>query len=347
MTCIPILFSTTAVMLRPLQTLLLCSLLLASAANATLYEECLLEKMESMGGSTTLSEVKALCIDRIDHNNAASPADIEQDESSAITQREEITEDTMEKPFAITAHQPNYFLYTYNFDPNVEPFELGSTDLNEGSLDNEEIKFQVSIKAPLWVNMFGSNANLWLAYTNTSWWQAFNSNSAPFRETNHEPELFVDWETDLKFAGFDWRLFRIGFTHESNGRGGSLSRSWNRIIGQVVAERGNFYASTRLWWRLPEDEKDATADDNPDIEDYLGYGEFTGLYKFGKQNLGFMLRNNLRRDNNGAIQVDYTFPLTRRLRGQVQYFSGYGESLIDYNAYTNRIGIGIMLNDWL
>jgi phospholipase A1 len=39
--------------------------------------------------------------------------------------------------------------------------------------------------------------------------------------------------------------------------------------------------------------------------------------------------------------------MSRRVKWFLQYFNGYGESLIDYNAYTHRFGIGIALTDWL
>ena len=79
----------------------------------------------------------------------------------------------------------------------------------------------------------------------------------------------------------------------------------------------------------------------------MGYGELRFGYKMGEYNLGMMLRNNLRSENRGAVQLDWSFPINNRFRGYVQYFNGYGESLIDYNDSVNRLSIGIMLTDWL
>ena len=107
------------------------------------------------------------------------------------------------------------------------------------------------------------------------------------------------------------------------------------------------------WWRIPEDRKedplDPDGDDNPDIDDYMGYFELYSAYQWDEHNFGIMLRNNLRSDNKGAFQFDWTFPLDDegKLRGYVQYFNGYGESLIDYNRRVNRLGVGFVLTDWL
>jgi phospholipase A1 len=176
-------------------------------------------------------------------------------------------------------------------------------------------------------------------------WQFYNNaNSAPFRDTNYEPEVMLTWDTDRDVFG--WRLSRIDYAlnHQSNGRSKPLSRSWNRAIATAYLTRGHFGVMVRPWFRFPENERD---DDNPDIEHYLGHGEITLSYSHRRQLVSAMFRNNLSlTDNKAALQVDYTFPLTRVLRGLVQYFYGYGECLLDYNNKSNRIGVGFALSEW-
>ena len=60
-----------------------------------------------------------------------------------------------------------------------------------------------------------------------------------------------------------------------------------------------------------------------------------------------LVRDNLRKDNRGALQLNWTFPIweTTDVRGYVQYFTGYGESMIDYNASTNRFSIGFIMSE--
>jgi len=141
---------------------------------------------------------------------------------------------------------------------------------------------------PLAVGLFDDRASIFAAYTNTSWWQAYNSDvSAPFRETNHEPELFMNFNNDWKILGLTNRLNGIGIVHQSNGRSEPLSRSWNRIYANFVFERGGLGLSLKPWYRIKEDEE---TDNNPDITDYLGYGEVKVAYKTGKQTLTAMGR---------------------------------------------------------
>jgi len=56
------------------------------------------------------------------------------------------------------------------------------------------------------------------------------------------------------------------------------------------------------------------------------------------------LRNNLSGSNNrGSVQVNLTYPLTQRYDLLLQYFNGYGDSLIDYNSHQSRFSLGVQL----
>lgn len=276
---------------------------------------------------------------------------VQQDQTSnlsLIDRRIALEAKALSNPFSLIPHRATYFLpFAYEKSPNEAPFaQFG------GKLQRVEVKAQVSLKVQLARKLFGDNGYLYAAYTQQLQWQAYNSKvSSPFRETNHEPEVFLTFLTNYPIWGLKNRLFSFGINHKSNGQNGALSRSWNRIFAQFVLEKDKFFISIMPWWRIPEDEKenpnDAEGDDNPDIEHYMGYGELSGLYEYGKHRIGFMARNNFKSDNKGALQLDWSFPFRKHVRGYIQYFYGYGESLIDYNYRSNRLSLGFVMIDVL
>ena len=258
---------------------------------------------------------------------------------------------TSELPFVITPHKVNYLLpVTYNPSPNNAPFE--QEDEMHYPLDKVEAKFQISFKFPLAYNLFGDNGHLFFAYTNQSYWQVFNKDiSSPFRETNHEPELFMLFNNDWQVGNFTNSFWGFGISHQSNGASNLRSRSWNRIYGTMVFDGGPIAIGTKVWWRLPEDEKDyigdPRGDDNPDIGKYMGNFEINAVYGLEQHRFTMLLRNNLRKSNKGAIELTWSYPIIGNLRLYTQYFNGYGESLIDYNVHNQRFGIGVSINDLL
>ena len=263
---------------------------------------------------------------------------------SAIDQRISDERVAERHHFALLPYKPNYVLpLTYNSRPN--------TDLQD-QLDQTEVKFQISLKVPLAKGVLG-DGHLSFGYTQLSFWQAYNHDiSASFRETDYEPELTLAYLKDVDFWGFANRAVIFGFVHQSNGRDLPLSRSWNRLYAQFVFERRNLYVSLKPWWRIPEEEKtdptDTQGDDNPDIEDYAGRGEITTFYRAGRHSFGLQVRNNFRLEHNrSGVQLDWSMPVYESLSVYVQYYNGYGESLVDYDQYVNRIGLGVMLSNWL
>ncbi len=304
-------------------------------------DACLLETLKAAENGATAEEIRKLCQEQ----------DPVEKQESPLESRFYMEEKNTGNQFAITPHNPNYFLpLSYNSRPNEQPFD----DLaGDERLENEEFLFQLSMKIAIWERVLGHRTNLFLAYTGRFWWQAYNREiSAPFRETNHEPELFLSFEPHWDLGDWTANSFSIGLSHQSNGRSLPLSRSWNRVYMSAGVERDDWVIQLKPWYRIPEDEKsspnDPSGDDNPDIDFYMGNFELLVGRRLGEHSFNAMIRNNLRSDNRGAVQLNWTFPLwpSTKLRGYVQYFNGYGESLIDYDDRTNRLSVGFIVTEW-
>ncbi len=275
---------------------------------------------------------------------AGGPAPAEPGLLSALSRHWELDDAAKQGAFLFRPHHPNYFLpVKYSSAPNNTPFQAAFVQPDQG-LDTIEAELQLSFKIKAMEGVMGhDNLDLWFGYTATSFWQAYNQSiSSPFRETNYEPEAMLVFRTNYAIAGFHGRFLNLGLVHESNGRPGGLSRSWNRAYAQFGFERGNLALLIRPWYRLPESAAD---DDNPDIEDYMGHGDVLAVYSKGRNAYSLLLRNNFKSPNRGAMKLNWSFPLVGRLKGYVQYFNGYGESLIDYNYRQQTLGLGVSLTE--
>ena len=276
------------------------------------------------------------------YKNAVQKTIAEEKASPASDKPAKSQEATEDKTFSVTPYRPNYFLgTTYNDNPHEKVY----TDAGKDVPNKYEAKFQLSIKILLKKNLFRSKGDLYAAYTQRSWWQIYQT-SAPFRETNYEPEMFLRFNTDIPLvSGLRNKYFLFGFAHQSNGQGGELSRSWNRVYIEFIAKTDNLMLGLKPWYRIPENDE---TDDNPDIDKYVGYGKLYGAYQLKKFVFSFAYQNNLRFDENrGGLELGVSYELMDNLRLYLQYYNGYGESLIDYNNFTNQVGLGLMINDWL
>lgn len=256
--------------------------------------------------------------------------------------------DHVEGKARFSGYRPMYFLPArVTSDVNEVPYqEAQGAESPSAHIESVEAKFQISLKWKFAQQILRDRADFWVGYTQQSHWQIYNAEaSRPFRETNYEPEAMLVFPTRFRFLGMDGRFARVGFVHQSNGRAVPLSRSWNRIYGQVGFERGRFALLVRPWWRVDGGGED---DDNPGIENYVGRIELTGIHELRKHVVTWNVRSSLRLDpTRGSLQTEWAFPLHENLRGYIQAFTGYGESLIDYDHHQTTLGVGVLVFSWL
>lgn len=266
---------------------------------------------------------------------------------SLLDGRWELAKDSKLGVFQMRAYKPVYLLPAFwTSRINNMPHSPGpdNTVTTPQDLQDIETKFQLSFKTKFVENVFGDNGDIWGAYTQSSRWQTYNGGaSRPFRETNYEPEVMMVFRTNYGIGG-DWRgrLLGLSLNHQSNGRGDPLSRSWNRVILMAGFDSGNWSLMVRPWWHVGD------VEDNPDIDNYMGRGDATLVYAKDGQQFSLMGRHSLRTGDasHGALQATWAFPIDSNLRGHIEIFHGYGESLIDYNHSATYIGLGISLLEW-
>lgn len=264
---------------------------------------------------------------------------------SVLDKRVDRMKESNNNPFSISQYRQNYLLpFSYAKSPNP----ISVDGLTEENVDNFEAKYQISVNLPLYLQD-DDVSGVFFGMTLVSFWQVYNSDvSKPFRETNYEPEVYYQWQTDWDILGYRFNQFNVGINHQSNGQSGLKSRSWNRLYATAIFSDVDSFYYLKTWYRLPEDEKefelDPNGDDNPDITDFIGRMELGYGFQLGNVNVLSKLTNNLSfSQNRGSVELNFTYPINDRYDWLLQYFNGYGDSLIDYNRHQQRISLGIQL----
>ncbi len=261
-------------------------------------------------------------------------------ELSRMVQRWELDQPSKRGVFSFSPHRDTYLLLAnYSNGTNDGPFK----DFTPAGLKSQhvELSYQLSFKMKMMESIANSPFDLWFAYTQQSFWQAYNrSASSPFRETNYQPELMAVAPLNFGVGEARLRYVNFGLVHQSNGQTSTLSRSWNRLYAEVGGEWGqHFSATVRLWQRLDNAKSD---NDNIDISQYMGRGDVRVAYRNAGHEYSLLARRNLS-THHGFLQLGWNFPLRDNLKGYLQGSSGYGQSLIDYNYAQMSIGAGVLV----
>ncbi len=239
-------------------------------------------------------------------------------------------------PLAVSVYEPVYFI-------------LGG----DGGLN---AKFQISFRYQLfdgngsWARHLPWIDDLYLSFSQTSLWD-LGELSKPFTDSSYRPRLFYADYDLLRLADGRLRVgVESGFGHESNGKDGDESRSFNMLYVRPALTLGDpdglrFYVAPLIHNYI-------AASENEDMAHYRGYVDW--LLGFGsKGGLDFWatLRKGTRSDY-GSAELNLSYPLSKLSGGDLtgwltlQYFGGYGESLLNYNRKLEsqlRLGIAIAL----
>jgi phospholipase A1 len=263
----------------------------------------------------------------------------------------ELTPEEKRDRFVFRTYQPNFFLpahITSNINKAPQSPTRGQAESSE-NYKQMESKIQLSLRAKLMTEFLLPGADLWFAFSQRSMWQLWNNqDSAPFRNTDYQPELIYVVPVAEQWGDLpgDWqiRMLQFGIAHQSNGQTKPLSRSWNKVYAGLAVDKGEFGLNWRYHQRISEQ---GDEDDNPDLIDYIGSHELMASWLPGDATAMLTWRNDFSYLSRGSWQLDLTYPVDRSkmdgLRWHLQMFSGYGETLLDYNFRQNSVGIGVML----
>ncbi len=242
-------------------------------------------------------------------------------------------------PNRLVPYKKNFLLPAYFVQTPDETF-YQSQNPNITSISHIEMKFQFSVKYPIFMDLIGGKNQLYVAYSQVSYWQAYQD-SAFFRESDYSPEVFMRFRYEHEFLGWRFRKTDIGFIHESNGLGGAAERSWNRLFLRQRLDRNDWQLSFSLWYRMPWLASLGIHEYNANITDYMGHTLLCIKKIMGKQIFSVELRNQFDSGfSKGAEIVTWSYQLRDSISVFVEAFSGYGQSLGEYNHYTNSLGVG-------
>lgn len=232
---------------------------------------------------------------------------------------------------------PYFGLYKDNYFVFGPP--IGKTPTNE----NTNIKFQISISQRLTKSTLPWNSYLYLFYSQKCFWNVLEE-SMPMTDLNFNPGVGLAKPLFVKDR-FIGKLTAV-FEHESNGRDGEESRSWNKIsFGANIMLDPNFIVHGKVWIPIVDGKH------NKDILDYCG------IYQMGtsitspdkKYGLSVLLvkRKDWKQNYNTTVELSYRVAKRDNQYLFLQYYNGYGEGLLEYNKFHSMLRIGIVIKPGL
>jgi outer membrane phospholipase A len=215
-------------------------------------------------------------------------------------------------------------------------------------------EFQLSLKYQIFdfTNHYHSLTNLYFAYTQTSYWDLISSDPS-FYDTSYKPSVFLYHPSILSSAHrFVVLDLQGGAEHESNGQGGTRERSIYTAYLQPTVTFGHpghvqLTLQPRAWTYF------LVGHNNPDIAQYRGYADLLTLLTLKKDPNSwenFQVSVKFRIGDGGnhpGTQIDLRYKIPHfNPTLQMQYFTGYGQTLRQYNEKSHGFRVGLCLWYW-
>lgn len=228
---------------------------------------------------------------------------------------------------------PFFTLYRDNY------FAVGTDPTHKPTSDNSDVRFQISIAQRLTKSVLPWNTYLFLCYTQGVAWDVFK-NSMPMHDFTFNPGIGIvkPLFNRERFVG----KATLMIEHMSNGRDSIWSRSWNRIsLGATILVNENIAIDGKAWIPIVD------GMNNLDILKYVGI--FQGGVSVMSQNkrfggsLHFVKRAKWDFSYNTRLELFWRPWKAANEFLFLQWYNGYGETLIDYNRFVNRVRVGLLI----
>ena len=228
---------------------------------------------------------------------------------------------------------PFFTLYRDNY------FAVGTDPTHKPTSDNSDVRFQISIAQRLTKSVLPWNTYLFLCYTQGVAWDVFK-NSMPMHDFTFNPGIGIvkPLFNRERFVG----KATLMIEHMSNGRDSIWTRSWNRIsLGATILVNENIAIDGKAWIPIVD------GMNNRDILKYVGI--FQGGVSVMSQNkrfggsLHFVKRAKWDFSYNTRLELFWRPWKAANEFLFLQWYNGYGETLIDYNRFVNRVRVGLLI----
>ncbi|MFV0468147.1 MAG: phospholipase A [Dysgonomonas sp.] len=227
---------------------------------------------------------------------------------------------------------PSFGIYKNNY------IIAGTTLTGRMGRFNSDAKIQFSISQRLTNSVLPFRTYLFLTYSQLAFWDIFRE-SFPFGDINFNPTIGLGKALIYKNRFLGITAFQV--EHESNGKDEDYSRSWNKIsLMSLFKINKSVTLQMKIWLPLVDGQN------NRDIAEYKGWGHMALDYNYkSKFNVGLVVTKRNTPNLSANIVANMSYRLFKNDNQYIflEYYNGYGESLIDYNQYHHRLRIGIVI----